>query len=326
MPYGYFMEPREADFFDELGELALGSRMKRLADRMAAQAGAVYESQGFAIEPRFFPLTQLLVRHGDTSVSDAAKSLGISQPAISQIYRQMEAEGWLLQKSDPDDGRRRLLGLTAAGRRRAKSMGPMWGAVSDAAIDLCMTTGVDLVRAIANLEQALEQQSLAERVAVHLASGLRILPYTKELSHHFKEINVEWIRALFTLEPVDRVVLDDPETHILQPGGQIWFAEVANLGVVGTCALKRTGNAEFELTKMGVLESARGHKVGEALLRRVIFEAKRIGARELYLLTNASCEAAVHLYEKNGFLHSKAIMRRYGSRYDRCDVAMVYSE
>ena len=104
----------------------------------------------------------------------------------------------------------------------------------------------------------------------------------------------------------------------------IWFAEIAKLGIVGACALKKTGETEFELTKMGVRASARGRKVGEALLRRVIFEANRIGARQLYLLTSAKCEAAIHLYEKNGFVHSKAIMRRYGGRYDRCDVAMLY--
>jgi ribosomal protein S18 acetylase RimI-like enzyme len=44
----------------------------------------------------------------------------------------------------------------------------------------------------------------------------------------------------------------------------------------------------------------------------------------LYLLTNRKCAAAIHLYEKLGFEHSEEIMRRYGQRYERCDVAMIY--
>jgi ribosomal protein S18 acetylase RimI-like enzyme len=44
----------------------------------------------------------------------------------------------------------------------------------------------------------------------------------------------------------------------------------------------------------------------------------------LYLLTNRKCASAIHLYEKLGFEHSGEIMRRYGSRYERCDVAMIY--
>ena len=319
------MQAGELDFFDELGELALGSRLKRVADRMGAQAAAIYEMQGFAIAPRFFPLTQLLLRHGNTSISDAAKRLGISQPAVSQICKQMQEHGWLDQTADPSDGRRRVMRLSAVGKKRAKAMRPMWDAVDDVAVDLCISTGVDLVRAISKLESALQERSISERVAENLAIGLRIHTYRSELAAAFRDINLEWIDDMFVVEQTDREVLDDPETHILEPGGQIWFAEVAKLGIVGACALKKTGEGEFELTKMGVRKSARGSKVGEPLLRRVIFEAKRIGSRDLYLLTNSACEAAIHLYEKNGFVHSKEIMQRFGGRYDRCDVAMLHT-
>ena len=34
--------------------------------------------------------------------------------------------------------------------------------------------------------------------------------------------------------------------------------------------------------------------------------------------------SAIHLYEKLGFDHDAEIMRIYGSRYGRCNVAMAY--
>ncbi|MFT7664786.1 MAG: DNA-binding MarR family transcriptional regulator/GNAT superfamily N-acetyltransferase [Planctomycetota bacterium] len=312
------------DFYDELGELALGSRLKRLADRLGAQATKVFQADGIAFEPRYFPLTALLLSEGEVSVSDAAKRLGISQPAASQICKQMESEDWLKLTSDPKDGRRRLFALSSTGKRRAKSMEDLWDAVRSAAIDLCMESRIDLIAALANLERALGEQPLHERVATKLESGLRMRPYTKELAHYFLDINLEWIDEMFTVEDIDMEVLSNPEHYILKPGGQVWFAELGGLGIVGAGALMKTGESAFELTKMGVLASTRGKQVGEALLRRMIYEAKRLKAERLYLLTNAKCEAAIHLYLRNGFVHSKEIMDQYGAAYERCDVAMLY--
>ena len=53
--------------------------------------------------------------------------------------------------------------------------------------------------------------------------------------------------------------------------------------------------------------------------------AKAMGvADRLYLLTNRKCGPAIHLYEKLGFQHDAEIMALFGSRYERCDVAMRY--
>lgn len=153
---------------------------------------------------------------------------------------------------------------------------------------------------------------------------LRIVEFSDELATDFHDINAEWIQTMFRLEETDRVVLENPRSQILEPGGAILFVEARGKGIVGTCALQNTGPTSFELTKMGVRESARGLKAGEFPLGAVIERAISLGADPLYLLTNARCAAAVHLYEKLGFRHDAEIMARYGSRYERCDVAMRY--
>lgn len=154
---------------------------------------------------------------------------------------------------------------------------------------------------------------------------------------------------MFILEEIDKQVLGNPQHFIIDNGGYIWFAKASNeikaaelkpfqdnskpnntepaeySDVVGTCALLKRGEGAYELTKMGVLSSARGLKVGEILLQHVIEQAKFMQVKDLFLLTNKNCEAAIHLYEKNGFIHSKRIMDKYGAMYSRCDVAMEYS-
>ena len=53
---------------------------------------------------------------------------------------------------------------------------------------------------------------------------------------------------MYSLEPIDEEVLRNPRAPIVDPGGAILFVEADGLGVVGTCALMKSGEGEYELT------------------------------------------------------------------------------
>jgi GNAT superfamily N-acetyltransferase len=153
-----------------------------------------------------------------------------------------------------------------------------------------------------------------------------ILPWSPDLATAFHDINAQWIEAMFALEATDRLILENPQSLIINKGGDILFVAVGGLGVVGTCALMPSKDVgAFELTKMGVLDNARGLKAGEFLLAAVVERAREMKIETLFLLTNKKCEAAIHLYEKLGFVHDTGIMATYGARYERCDVAMLFA-
>lgn len=158
------------------------------------------------------------------------------------------------------------------------------------------------------------------------AGALTIVPYSPELAETFGRINREWIEAMFVLEEHDRDVLSDPQSHIIDKGGDIFFVHSSSLGIIGTCALRPADQGFTELTKMGVTQASRGRKAGEFLLRAVIDHAVKSGAADkLFLATNSKCAAAIHLYEKTGFRHDDQIRELFGSRYDRCNVAMRFA-
>ena len=152
---------------------------------------------------------------------------------------------------------------------------------------------------------------------------IEIISYQNRYKDYFYKINAEWIERMFIMEDYDEQVLRNPEKYILATGGYIWFAIDKELGVLGTCALLKKGE-DFELTKMGVFSKARGKKVGEKLLQHVIAFVKE-KQLSCFLLTNKDCQAAIHLYEKNGFKHSEAVMKQYACTYERCNVAMRLS-
>ncbi len=158
-----------------------------------------------------------------------------------------------------------------------------------------------------------------------MSDEFTIRPFDDALAPDFHRINAAWIDAMFRLEPTDLDVLLHPRARIVDAGGAILFLEVPGEGVIGTVALQKTGERQFELTKMGVTPAAQGRGAGEALLLAALAEADRLGAERLYLLTSAKCAAAIRLYERHGFVHDAGIMQEFGGRYARCDVAMLYA-
>lgn len=166
---------------------------------------------------------------------------------------------------------------------------------------------------------------MPESIGALSPAPMHILPYTDALAPQFEAINAAWIEDMFVLEDHDRHVLAHPRELIVDKGGVILFAATDDDRIIGTGALMPTEPGAYELTKMGVLADARGTGAGAALLDALVARARDLpGIETLYLLTSRKCAAAIHLYERAGFLHDADIMARYGHAYARCDVAMRY--
>ena len=151
------------DFLDELGELALGSRLKRLSERMMGDAGNVYEHFGLDVQPKWFTLLALLHDKKAVSVVHASEYLGLSQPAISQFCRQLVDKNLITLKNDERDSRRKFMCLTPSGEAQIQQMLPVWDAVRAAAENLCTELENDFYHALQKFEQALENKSLLQR-------------------------------------------------------------------------------------------------------------------------------------------------------------------
>jgi putative acetyltransferase len=118
----------------------------------------------------------------------------------------------------------------------------------------------------------------------------------------FRELNEAWIARYFRLEEQDHIQLRDPDHNILRSGGQIVMA-AAGEEKIGCCALIFVKQGVFEVAKMAVSESYRGHGIGRKLLEYTIAQAKVLGAHTLELASNTKLADAVHLYESLGFRH-----------------------
>lgn len=311
------------DILVEPGMLFLGSRLKRLAERFQNGAARVLVEFDIPIQLAHLPLVYALDQRRMT-VGQLAEAVGSTQPGVTRSIGQLLERG-LVVSSPGEDRRERHLELTPAGRavmEAAKTK--LWPRVLAAMEELRAPLSSAFENDLARLEAGLALEPLESRIMRDRFLPLRLIDYCDDHAADFRAINVEWIEAMFALEPRDREVLDRPREHIIDAGGVILLAEHVSLGVIGTGALQPSGDGVFELTKMAVRGTARGLKAGEMLLRGLIDRAAGKGAREIFLLSNRKCAAAVHLYEKAGFVHDADIMREHGAEYARCDVAMRY--
>jgi DNA-binding MarR family transcriptional regulator/N-acetylglutamate synthase-like GNAT family acetyltransferase len=321
----YACEAVMGDILRDNGLLFLGSRLKRLGERLQGDVLRFMESAGSPIQPSQYPILAALDAQGPLTVSDLVGVTGVSQPAVTRGLQRLAAMGLVETRRGHRDLRHKTMALTdtgAAAMARAKR--DLFPQIEMAVSDIAAQLSGPLLAQLSTLEDLLAAVPLDARAREGVTAGLSILEYSEALAPQFYDINAQWIGAMFRLEATDIAVLENPRTRIIEPGGDILFVAHADLGVVGTCALQKTGERQFELTKMGVLESARGRKAGEFLLRAVLRRARSLRADRLYLLTNAACAPAIHLYEKLGFVHDAEIMREFGARYERCDVAMRF--
>ena len=147
---------------------------------------------------------------------------------------------------------------------------------------------------------------------------LEIIPYAKEHGPVFDRLNRAWIKEFFTVEPLDELVLTQPEKYIIEPGGEIWSAKLDGK-IVGSCALLVLEPGMFEFTKLGVDANVRGRGVARALLRHCMTRAKERGAHTLRIYTSRRLIPANKLYVSEGFVEVE-MSPAQKTRYRRADV------
>ena len=128
---------------------------------------------------------------------------------------------------------------------------------------------------------------------------VKIIRFDEKFKEAFYAINAAWLNDIYSITSEDEKLLRAPG-KIVASGGEVFFV-VVNGEAVGTCALLKSGDHEYELIKMGVLKEWRGQKLGEALMEAVVEFAQNKKAAKITLETAVRLKPAIALYQKFGF-------------------------
>ena len=294
------------DFFNKAGKGAIGSRLRMFSERLTEDASGIYQLYDVPIEPKWFPVFYVLSQKEQMGITDIANEIGHSHPSVSKIVREMAKQGLVEEKKDTADKRRNLVSLSKKGKKIMPGMDRAYTDVTNVIEELLGQTRHNLWKAIDEMEFLLSQKTLIKRVVekkkAREAESVQIITYQPQYQAFFKSLNEEWITQYFTMEELDKQVLDHPEAYILDKGGEIIFALYEN-EVVGTCAIIPVKDQEnwYELAKMAVSPRAQGKGIGFILGEQAIAYAKKMGAKRMYLESNTVLEPAINLYRKLGF-------------------------
>ena len=311
------------EFFDKIGKMAIGSRLRMLSEIVTEDASKIYNLYGIDFQPKWFPVYYVLAEGKANTITTIAKEIGHSHPSVSKIISEMVKAGLVLEKSETTDGRRNVVSLSAKGNEVTLKIQDQYTDLNSAIEDMLGQTTHNLWKALAEWEFLLEQKSLFKRVTeqqkLRERSNVTIVDFEPKYLDAFVNLNTEWISHYFKMEESDYKALNNAEEYILNNGGYILVALYKG-EPLGVCALIKypTDDYDFELAKMAVSPKAQGKNIGGLLGAAVIDKAKSLGAKKLYLESNTILKPAINLYHKLGFVK----IPERPTPYERCNIQM----
>lgn len=119
----------------------------------------------------------------------------------------------------------------------------------------------------------------------------------------------EYTHMLVSHDPSFQIYLDiqhyadeirDLEAKYGRPDGRLYLA-LWEGKAAGCIALRKLDDRRCEMKRLYVRPAFRDHKIGDALVDRIIQDARAIGYRYMLLDTLPFLEGAIHMYQKRGF-------------------------
>lgn len=151
-------------FYKEVGKLAIGTRIRALAEVISRDAALIYEKYETNLHPKWFPVFYVLSQGGENSVTSIAEHIGHSHVSVSKIIGEMSKAGLINEKTDPKDRRRTKIILSKKGLEIAKKIEAQYLDVTAAIEEISSQTKHDLWAALDEWEKLLSKKSLLERV------------------------------------------------------------------------------------------------------------------------------------------------------------------
>ena len=103
------------------------------------------------------------VGEGETRATTLAERLGVSAPVLSRHIAELEEQGYVIRRQDPDDGRAQLVALTAEGAGKLRRIEEQrTAALQDYLREWSQEDAEDTAKTLRKLTESLKQSARAK--------------------------------------------------------------------------------------------------------------------------------------------------------------------
>lgn len=237
--------------------------------------------------------SRLIFEIGDagTTVRDLRERLDLDSGYLSRLLRRLTRADVVDVRPDPDDRRRRLVALTAEGRRVRRELDRRSEEHAAAMIEPLTERQRD------RLSEALATADLLVRAAT---VQLRVVSPSDPAAadavrRYFAELDARFPTGF---DPGDATGTDT--AAMTAPAG-VFVVATSDGEPVACGGVQQIGDAIGEIKRMWVHPEWRGAGLGSRMLGHLEGEARRLGHHRIHLDTNGTLVEAIAMYDRSGY-------------------------
>lgn len=158
------------NFYQDLGFLVFGSRLKRLGDTFINDVNSIYKDQKIPFDASWFPVFYILSQKKEISIKEISDDLNVSHSAVSQLINNLQQKGLIKSVVSAKDARHKAITFTAKGEKLLQKIKPIWNALEKAMNELAekSSDSKKILKALTAIEAGLKDKNLFERIDEHL--------------------------------------------------------------------------------------------------------------------------------------------------------------
>lgn len=236
------------------------------------------------------------------------RSLRLDEGYVSRVLKGLETRGFITRTRSTEDARVFLLGLTEQGvRQHEQLVGIARGAVARMLEPVPDVTSAQMIEAMSTIQTVLSWPSVPDAMIREIGTGDLGWVVRRHGELYAADLGFDMtFEALIGRIVADFVDERDPATE------KGWISDCDGVRL-GSVFIVSDGNGVARLRLMLVEPFARGKGIGQALLDTAIGHARDRGFEKIVLWTMADLDAAVRLYQRNGFrMQSSAPGEKFG--------------